>query len=104
MGTEYYRPLPINLTIKSSPIEGLGLFTTTTISKNTELGISHIKFKGYPSDLIRTPLGGFINHVSKDPNTIRIDTGPHFILKTIKDIDPDEEITLTYSLYNPQKK
>tara|TARA_B100001094_G_C17813599_1_gene615026 strand:- start:150 stop:464 length:315 start_codon:yes stop_codon:yes gene_type:complete len=104
MDTKNYRPLPNNLTIKPSPIEGVGLFAIATISKNTELGISHVKFKGYPSDLIRTPLGGFINHVNKDPNTIRVDTGPHFILKTIKDIEPDEEITLTYSLYDPQKK
>ena len=29
-----YRPLPDGLTIKSSPIEGLGLFTNIAIKKN----------------------------------------------------------------------
>jgi len=100
----FYRPLPENLSIKPSPIEGLGLFAIAAIPQNTELGISHVKCKGYPDELIRTPLGGFVNHVNEYPNTIRIDTGKHFILKTVKDIEPNEEITLTYSLYDPQKK
>ena len=30
-----YRPLPDGLTIKNSPIEGLGLFTSIAIKKNT---------------------------------------------------------------------
>ena len=30
-----YRPLPDGLTIKNSPIEGLGLFTTINIKKTT---------------------------------------------------------------------
>ena len=30
-----YRPLPDGLTIKNSPIEGLGLFTNVNIQKNT---------------------------------------------------------------------
>ena len=30
-----YRPLPDGLTIKNSPIEGLGLFATVNIKKNT---------------------------------------------------------------------
>ena len=28
-----YRPLPVGLTIKNSPIEGLGLFSTIDIKK-----------------------------------------------------------------------
>ena len=31
-----YRPLPDGLTIKNSPIEGLGLFTNVNIKKNTK--------------------------------------------------------------------
>ena len=30
-----YRPLPDGLTIKNSPIEGLGLFTNVKIKKDT---------------------------------------------------------------------
>ena len=38
-----YRPLPDGLTIKNSPIEGLGLFTTINIKKNTFIGVTHIR-------------------------------------------------------------
>ena len=37
-----YRPLPDELTIKHSPIEGLGLFATKEIKANTFIGITHI--------------------------------------------------------------
>ena len=39
-----YRPLPDSLTIKTSSIEGLGLFATKTIAKNTDLGMSHFLY------------------------------------------------------------
>ena len=38
-----YRPLPDELTIKHSPIEGLGLFATQEIKANTFIGITHIR-------------------------------------------------------------
>ena len=96
-----YRPLPDKVTIRLSPIEGLGLFATDNIPKGVNLGICHIKDERYPDGLIRTPLGGFINHVSKKPNTERVDMGNHFVLMVIRDIKKDEEVTLTYSLYDP---
>ena len=37
-----YRPLPEILTIKKSPIEGLGLYDQKYIKTNTYLGITHI--------------------------------------------------------------
>ena len=37
-----YRPLPKILTIKNSPIEGLGLYAQQDIQANTYLGITHI--------------------------------------------------------------
>ena len=37
-----YRPLPDNLTIKLSPIEGFGIFAVKNIDKMTDLGISHL--------------------------------------------------------------
>ena len=37
------RPLPDGLTIKNSPIEGLGLFATIIIKKNTFIGVTHIR-------------------------------------------------------------
>ncbi len=36
-----YRPLPEELTIKESKIEGLGLFAKEFIPRETMLGVSH---------------------------------------------------------------
>ena len=38
-----YRPLPASLTIKSSEIDGLGLFAIEDISEGTYLGETHYK-------------------------------------------------------------
>ena len=66
-----YKPLPKGLTIKNSPIEGLGLFTTEVIKKNSFIGITHIRDEQFENKYIRTPLGGFYNH-SNEPNVIRM--------------------------------
>jgi len=96
-----YRPLPDNLTIKPSPIEGLGLFATGTIEKGTNLGLTHLLIRDDIDVLIfRTPLGGFINHSDK-PNCERVDLHDKWYLKTIKDIDKNQELTLKYTMYKP---
>jgi len=92
-----YRPLPESLTIKPSSIEGLGLFATKTIPKNTDLGMIHFT---YGELIIRTPLGGFINHSGK-PNCKKLDLEDEWHLKTITEIKKDEELTLKYTLYTP---
>ena len=90
-----YKPLPKSLTIKPSKINGLGLFATQDIKAKTQLGITHILIN---DELIRTPLGGFINH--KDtPNCVRITVGNKSYLHTIKDINQGEELTLKYTIY-----
>ena len=66
-----YRPLPDELTIKSSPIEGLGLFATKEIKANTFIGITHIRDEQFENKYIRTPLGGFYNH-SDNPTVQRM--------------------------------
>ena len=66
-----YRPLPDGLTIKNSPIEGLGLFSTVAIKKNTFIGITHIRDEQFDNKYIRTPLGGFYNH-SNNPTVMRM--------------------------------
>ena len=68
-----YRPLPEILTIKKSPIEGLGLYALKDIKANTYLGITHILDERFDNKYIRTPLGGFYNH-SNNPNIQRIKT------------------------------
>ena len=66
-----YKPLPNCLTIKKSPIEGLGLYATESIKGNTFIGLTHIKDKDFDNGYIRTPLGGFYNH-SNNPNVRRV--------------------------------
>tara|TARA_B100002052_G_scaffold219567_1_gene201541 strand:- start:1151 stop:1591 length:441 start_codon:yes stop_codon:yes gene_type:complete len=66
-----YRPLPDGLTIKNSPIEGLGLFATKNIKKNTFVGVTHVRDEQFENKYIRTPIGGFYNH-SNQPTVIRM--------------------------------
>ena len=90
-----YRPLPSYLTIKSSDIEGLGLFTNFDIEMDKLLGISHYKIG---KELIRTPLGGFINH-SETPNLRILEKENKYYLYTNNKIAKDSELTLNYNLY-----
>ena len=85
-----YRPLPKELTIKSSPIEGLGLYATEKIKANSFIGVTHIRDEQFENKYIRTPLGGFYNH-SNDPNVIRMvsDTLPK--LKFGDETDPKKK-------------
>ena len=102
---EHYRPLPKELYIGMSKIEGNGLFTTEFIEKGRELGISHIKNDSgdFHSNYIRTPVGAFANHVVENPNCVLYECGEYLKMKTIHDIRPGEELTLNYTLYKPCK-
>jgi len=60
----YYRPLPSNLRLGFSKIHDMGVFAKEKIEKGANLGMSHAKIG---SRIIRTPLGGFLNH-SETPN------------------------------------
>ena len=79
-----YRPLPDGLTIKNSPIEGLGLFATIEIKTNSFIGVTHIRDEQFENKYIRTPLGGFYNH-SNDPTVMRMVSN---VLPTLKFGDP----------------
>ena len=83
-----YRPLPDELTIKHSPIEGLGLFATQEIKANTFIGITHIRDEQFENKYIRTPLGGFYNH-SDDPTVVRMvtDSLPKLKFGDVLDVD-----------------
>jgi hypothetical protein len=103
-----YKPLPDNLTIKESPIHGLGVFATKDIDKDVVLGFTHYNIEigvGWRGELIRTPLAGFLNH-SFNPNvTIEefehgtgIDYGyRNFKLVVIKPIVKGEELIIDYT-------
>ena len=101
-----YKPLPESVTIKASGIHDLGLFAAEDINQATNLGITHIKID---DTIIRTPLGGFINH-SNTPNCAKVELmangneGETFKKKwnlvTLKDIKKGEELTLRYTFYH----
>ena len=103
-----YRPLPDYLTIQPSKVEGLGLFAIKDIPAYEVIGMTHAKWYGEPNNLLRTPLGGFINH-SDTPNCqrsqIRVKPGfDKWSIMTLEDIEEGDELTLKYKLYDPQKK
>ena len=91
-----YRPLPDNLELRPSEIHGYGVFALEDIPAGQMLGLSHIQ----SPELIRTPLGGYINH-SMNPNCIRILEGNRWYLQSIQDIEEGEELTLMYKGYKP---
>ena len=104
-----YKPLPESLTIQQSAINGLGLFATENLEQGVNLGMSHVAIG---SGIIRTPLGGFINH-SNDPNIVKVEltinneddpllkvATKKWNLVTIKDIRKGEELTVRYTFYD----
>ena len=96
-----YKPLPDSITIKESPIEGLGLFATEKIKAHALIGVIHHPRKESEDGYIRTPLGGFGNH-SDDPNCFKLlmeESGDWWIGAS-KDIMAGEEITWSYTLYS----
>ena len=103
-----YKPLPDSLTIKPSKVNGLGLFAKEIIPQATNLGMPHVKIG---EKILRTPLGGFINHANDsncvkvelsmtnhDDSTVKFDY-KKWNLVTIEDIKQGEELTLTYTFY-----
>ena len=111
-----YKPLPDNLTIDASNIHDHGIFAKEDIPEQTELGMTHVELGKL---ILRTPLGGFINH-SDTPNCIKSSflltrqqwnhlrnlpdekydhNFKQWNLTTIKNIKKGEELTLKYTFY-----
>ena len=89
------------------------IFAKEKITKGTNLGMSHLKLG---SRIIRTPLGGFLNH-SEPPNCYK--TKLRFTneddpmvkfdyviwnLMVIEDIKEGEELTVKYEWYTPRER
>ena len=104
-----YKPLPNSLTIKKSGIDGLGLFAKEGIAQGTNLGMSHVLIG---SGIIRTPMGGFINH-SNDANSVKVEikindefdpllkvATKKWNLVALRDIKEGEELTVRYTFYD----
>ena len=62
--TPMYKPLPKELRLGFSDIHDIGVFAKEVIPQGTNFGMTHLQFG---KTLIRTPLGGFLNH-SDNPN------------------------------------
>ena len=99
-----YKPLPESLTIKTSKVNGLGLFANEDIARGTNLGMTHLKIG---DTIFRTPLGGFINHAD-EPNCAKVELlmkndsfdYKKWNLMTTQGIKKGEELTLRYTFYN----
>jgi SET domain-containing protein len=103
-----YKPLPKELRLGFSDIHDIGVFAKEAIPRTINLGMTHLQFG---KNLIRTPLGGFLNH-NDDPNCEKVklkftneDKEPSYIfnkwnLVTLKDIKEGEELTLKYTFYD----
>ena len=101
-----YKPLPDYLTIKESPIDGLGVYTTKLIKQGTYIGMTHIAYIKAEHGVVRTPLGGFGNH-SDTPNCFKVHKMEHMAstwwIVAERDIKAGEEITWKYTLYSIEK-
>ena len=104
-----YKPLPSYVTVKTSKVNGLGLFALENIVLGTNIGMGHLKIG---DTIFRTPLGGFINHAN-EANCVKAELrmtnedikGNAYNYKkwnliTIKDIREGEELTVRYTFYN----
>ena len=103
-----YRPLPPEVRLGFSDIDGIGAFAKKKIEKGHNFGMSHLKIG---TRLIRTPLGGFLNHAddancfktkllytNEDDPKIKMDYKVWNLI-SIKDIKEGEELTVTYTFY-----
>ena len=98
-----YKPLPKEIRLGFSNIHDIGLFAKEGIGQGTNLGMSHLEIG---DKMIRTPLGGFINH-SNDANCVKVElrmTNEKFNYKkwnlmTLQDIKEGEELTVKYTFY-----
>jgi SET domain-containing protein len=84
--------------VKPSGIHGLGLFAKRDLPKNFIAGQTHVLVDG---DLIRTPIGGFIN-CSKTPNAElfqypKLKRVNYYGVKLLMDVSEGEEITIDYN-------
>lgn len=101
-----YQALPEFIHIKDSPVAGQGLFAKEDIPEGVDLGVSHIIVDNpfpHSTTLIRTPLGGFVNH-SDDPNCTKdleeMEWGRIYHIRTVKPIKKGEELFLKYTFYS----
>ena len=77
--------------------EGMKILELSLSLTNITLGFDN------EENLVRTPLGGFINH-SEAPNCELLETGRHYVLRTLRHIKRGEELTVQYRWYDPREE
>ena len=94
-----YKALPNWIHVKDSRVAGQGLFAKDDVPEDVYLGISHVVVD---EEIMRTPLGGFVNH-SDDPNCVKEceekEWGQIWHMKTSKPIKKGQELFLKYTFY-----
>lgn len=107
-----YRPLPKEVRLgvsyylgQKTGREEFGLFAKENIPSGTRWR-THVKTDDpvFLDGLIRLPMGGFFNHNSVDPNCKTVHTDSYIYLETIRDVLRGEELTATYTLYDPEEE
>ena len=101
-----YKPLPPEVRLGFSDIHDIGVFAKKDIEKGHNFGMTHLKIG---EQLIRTPLGGFLNHADHANclktalrYTCEEDSKINYKvwnLVAIKDIKEGEELTVKYTFY-----
>lgn len=89
----HYTPLRKGLAVAPSTIAGHGIHALRDFPIGYVFGISHYMIP----ELIRTPLGGFLNHAD-EPNAQLTRIEDYYVLEAIKPILALQELTVYYSL------
>lgn len=85
------------VTIGKSDIDGLGVIAVSDIKNDEYIGITHFRdSRAEEHGLIRTPLGGFLNHSVDNNCVIKENPGGVLYMMTCKAIKAGEELTLDY--------
>ena len=90
-----FMPFPDGVYLADSKLHGHGLFASKPLPPGLEFGITHVPDERFPNGLIRTAFGSFINH-SFDPNCEMYEQGDTMRMRTTKDINKGEELTVDY--------
>ena len=85
--------------VGKSSIHGYGLIATKDISKDTDIGLSHVGI-GFVNDRLvvgeTTDIGHFQNH-NRNPNCINKIVGENLHMVTITEVGIGEELTIDFT-------
>ena len=111
-----YRPLPDELTIKHSPIEGLGLFAAKEIKANNHSDtptIQRLVSNVLPTLKFGDPIDPTVKAKKFNDNDDNLENmyynllekpdAKYFFMVSIKDLKPGDELCANYNLYTYPK-